>query len=303
MELLYLLEKLRMPGLNEFMEIITHLGAETAFLVTALIVFWCVNKRQGYYILSVGFVGTIFNQFLKLWFRIPRPFELDPNFKCLPAAYEGATGFSFPSGHTQSSVGTFGGIAHSSKNKWVRGIAIAIAVLVPFSRMYVGVHTPKDVLVAAAIAVALIVTFKPLIYGNDGKNMPVLLGGMSLIAVGYLCFVELYQFPEDVNFQRLESGIESAYTLLGALMGLLLVYVVDEKWLNFSTKAVWWAQILKVLLGLAVVLAVKEGLRTPLNFLFTEKIGRLVRYLLIVVVAGILWPLTFKFFGKLGNKK
>jgi undecaprenyl-diphosphatase len=298
-----LLEKIRTSALNEFMETITFLGAETAFLVTALVVFWCVNKRQGYYILSVGFVGTIVNQFMKLLFRVPRPFELDPNFKCLPSAKPGATGFSFPSGHTQSSVGTFAGIAHSSKNKWVRGVAIAIAILVPFSRMYVGVHTPKDVLVAAAIAVALIITFKPLVYGNDGKNMPVLLAAMSLIAIGYLCFVELYQFPKDVNYERLESGIESAYTLLGALLGMLVVYFADEKWLKFPTKAVWWAQVLKVALGLAVVLAVKEGLRAPLNFLFAEKLGRLVRYFLVVVVAGVVWPLSFKFFGKLGRKE
>ncbi len=303
MELLYLLEKIRLPGLNELMLTITHLGAETAFLVTALIIFWCVNKRQGYYILSVGFVGTIANQFMKLWFRVPRPFELDPDFHCLPQAFEGASGFSFPSGHTQSSVGTFGGIAHSVKNKTVRWICIAIAVLVPFSRMYVGVHTPLDVCVAAAIALILIFLLKPVVYGADGKNMPFLLFAMSLLAVGYLCFVELYAFPEDVNYDRLKSGIESAYTLLGALLGLLVVYFADEKWLKFPTKAVWWVQILKVVLGLLIVLAVKEGLRTPLNLLFAEKIGRLVRYFLVVVVAGLVWPLSFKFFSKLGHKE
>lgn len=303
MEFLYLLEKIRVPGLNEFMEIITHLGAETAFLVTALIIFWCVDKRQGYYILSVGFVGTILNQFMKLWFRIPRPFELDPNFQCLPSAKPGATGFSFPSGHTQSSVGTFGGIAYSTKNKWLRVAAIAIAVLVPFSRMYVGVHTPMDVSVAAVIAVVLIFVFKPIVYGRNGKNMPVLLVAMSVLAAGYLCFVELYQFPENINIERLESGIESAYTLLGALLGMILVYFVDEKWLKFPTKAVWWVQILKVLLGLAVVLAVKEGLRSPLNWLFDVKIGRLVRYFAVVTVAGIVWPLSFGFLSRLGHKE
>lgn len=303
MEFLYLLEKIRLPGLNEFMLTITHLGAETAFLVTALIIFWCVSKRQGYYILSVGFVGTITNQFMKLWFRVPRPFELDPDFHCLPEAFEGAGGFSFPSGHTQSSVGTFGGIANSVKNKWIRGIAIAIAILVPFSRMYVGVHTPQDVLVATVIALVLVFAFKPLVYGKDGKCMPILLVAMGVLAVGYLCFVELYRFPQNVNIARLESGIESAYTLLGALLGLLLVYFVDEKWLRFPTKAVWWAQILKVVLGLAIVLAVKEGLRAPLNLLLAEKIGRLVRYFLIVVFAGILWPLSFKSFAKLGRKE
>lgn len=303
MEFLYFLEKIRIPGLNEFMLAITHLGAETAFLVIALIMFWCVDKRRGYYILSVGFIGTILNQFMKLWFRIPRPFELDPNFKCLEAAKPEATGFSFPSGHTQSSVGTFGGIAYTEKRKWVRICAILIAVLVPFSRMYVGVHTPQDVLVAATIALMLIFTVKPYVYKNDGKYLPWLFGFMMLLAVGYLCFVELYQFPEDINAERLLSGVESAYTLLGALTGMFVVYIVDVKWLKFPTKAIWWAQILKVLIGLVAVLAVKSGLKPAFNMVFGDFIGRAVRYFFVVIVAGIVWPLSFKFFGKLGRKE
>ena len=93
------------------------------------------------------------------------------------------------------------------------------------------------------------------------------------------------------------------YTLFGALIGLLLVYIVDERWINFSTKAIWWSQVLKVVGGLICVLLVKSGLKTPLNVIFGESIGRSVRYMLIVIVAGILWPLTFKFFSRLGKKK
>lgn len=303
MEFLYFLEKIRFPGLNEFMLTITHLGAETAFLVIALIMFWCVDKRRGYYILSVGFVGTILNQFMKLWFRVPRPFELDPQFKCLDAAKPEATGFSFPSGHTQSSVGTFGGIAYTEKRRWLRTIAIVVAVLVPFSRMYVGVHTPQDVLVAGLIALVLIFVLKPVVFKHDGKYMPWLFGVMLILAVGYLCFVELYPFPKDINPDRLLSGVESAYTLLGALSGMLVVYIVDEKWLRFPTKAVWWAQILKVLLGLVAVLAVKSGLKPVFNLAFGDFVGRAVRYFFVVIVAGILWPLSFAFFGKLGHKE
>ena len=62
MQFLYLLEKIRMPILNEFMLLITHFGEETAFLVAALIVFWCVDKYKGYYMMLVGFAGTIINQ-------------------------------------------------------------------------------------------------------------------------------------------------------------------------------------------------------------------------------------------------
>lgn len=303
MEFLYWLESIRTPILNRFMLLITQLGDETAFLVVALIVFWCVDKRRGYYILSVGLLGTVANQFMKLWFRIPRPWVRDPNFQALPEAFEGAGGYSFPSGHTQNSVGTFGGLAYATKNKAIKALCVVVAILVPFSRMYVGVHTPADVLVAAAMAVALIFAVHPFVLGKYKKFFPVLLGVMTLVSVSYLCFVELYPFPADIDAHNLTSGTENAYTLVGALTGLLVVYAVDEKWLNFSTKAVWWVQILKVVIGLLLVLAIKSGLKTPLNAMLGESVGRAVRYGLIVLMAGIVWPLSFKWFSKLGTKE
>ena len=218
-------------------------------------------------------------------------------------AREAAAGYSFPSGHTQSAVGTFGAVAYTAKNRVVRIVCIIIAVLAPFSRMYVGVHTPLDVVVAAVMAVALIILLKPVVLGKTKKYIPALLIGMTVLAAGFLCFVELFPFPADIDPHNLESGLKNAYTLSGALLGLLFVYIADEKWLNFDVKAVWWAQILKVALGLGLVLAVKSGLKTPLNALLGESVGRSARYFLIVVVAGILWPLTFRWFAKLGNKE
>ncbi|MBQ6840172.1 MAG: phosphatase PAP2 family protein [Oscillospiraceae bacterium] len=303
MGLLYLLERIRIPVLNEFMLAITYFGDEIAFLVTALILFWCVDKRHGYYILAVGFIGTLANQFMKLWFRIPRPWVKDPNFTILEQAREAASGYSFPSGHSQSAVGTFGGIAYITKNKVVRIIAIIIAVLVPISRMYVGVHTPMDVLVASLMALVLIVVLRPVIFESEGKYIPYLLGIMTVLAVAYLCFVEFYPFPSDVDAHNLASGIKNAYTLLGSLLGLLLVYTVEKRWIRFPVKAVWWAQVLKIVIGLGLVLAVKSGLKDPLNALFGESVGRAARYFLIVVVAGMVWPLSFRWFSKLGTKE
>ena len=303
MGFLYLLEKIRVPGLNEFMLGITYLGDEIAFLVIAMILFWCVDKRRGYYTMAVGFVGTLLNQVMKLWFRIPRPWVQDENFTILEQAREGAAGYSFPSGHTQNSVGTFGSIAYTAKNRWIRVAAIVIAVLVPFSRMYVGVHTPLDVTVAAVMAIVLILGLRPVVFEKDGKYIPVLLAVMTAMAVAFLCFVELYPFPADIDVHNLASGVKNAYTLIGALAGLLIVYIVDEKWLHFPVKAVWWAQILKVVIGLLLVLSVKEGLSAPLKALCGESIGRAIRYFLIVIMSGIVWPLSFKWFARLGNKE
>ena len=303
MQFLYFLEDIRVPILNEFMLLVTQLGEETAFLAVALVLFWCVDKYKGYFILSVGFIGTLSNQFMKLWFRIPRPWVLDENFTILEQAREGASGYSFPSGHTQSSVGTFGSIAYTTKNRILRWLCIAAVILVPFSRMYIGVHTPLDVGVAAAMAGVLIFGLKPLILGKNRRVFPVFLGIMVVVAVAFLCFVEFYPFPVDIDPHNMASGLKNAYTLLGSLLGLTVAYIVDEKWLHFPTKAVWWAQIFKVAIGLGLVLAVKSGLKTPLEAAFGALAGRAVRYFLIVVVAGILWPLTFKWFAKLGNKE
>ena len=126
---------------------------------------------------------------------------------------------------------------------------------------------------------------------------------MLVLAMAYVLYVECFPFPADVDAVNLHHGQENAYTLLGCCAGVLVVYYVDEKKLHFQTKAVWWAQILKVVLGLGAVLAVKEGLRAPLEALFAGHLAaRAVRYFLIVVVAGIVWPLSFRWFGKLGRK-
>ena len=303
MEILYLFEKLRMPVLNEFMLGITYFGDEIAFLVVALILFWCVDKRRGYYVLAVGFFGTLANQFLKITCRVPRPWVRDPEFTILEQAREAATGYSFPSGHSQSGVGTFGAIAYTAKSKAAKWLCIAVMVLVPVSRMYIGVHYPSDVLVGSGMALALIVVVRPLVYKDNGKHIPAIFGVGILLSAAFLAYVELFPFPEDIDPHNMQSAVKNAYTLLGCLLGLIAAYYVDEKKLHFPVKAVWWAQILKVVIGLGLVLAVKEGRRGPLEALFGgHMIARGARYFLMVIVAGIVWPLTFPMFAKLGKK-
>lgn len=299
MEVLYLFEKIRFPLLDELMLLVTKFGEETAFLVAALIVFWCVDKNRGYYTLAVGFFGTIITQVMKLMCRIPRPWVQDPNFTVVGDAKEAAGGYSFPSGHSQSSIGTFGAIASGMKKRWLQIIFIVICVLVPISRMYLGVHFLSDVLVGSGVSLALICVLR---FVRDGKYIPHVLGALAAASVGFVLYVELFPFAEGLDPHNYASALKNSYTLLGAIVGINGVYWIDKIWVNFQVKAVWWAQILKIVLGLLLVLAVKSGLKAPLEAAFGAYPGRAVRYFLIVVVAGVLWPLTFKWFSKLGKK-
>ena len=254
--------------------------------------------------MTVGFIGTMANQFLKLACRIPRPWVLDEDLTILEQAREAATGYSFPSGHSQSAVGTFGAIAFTTQKRWLRWSCIAVCVLVPLSRMYIGVHTPADVLVGAGMALIMVLALRRPVVEKGTSAMRVLIPVMIAMAVGLLLYTELWPFPADVDAHNLESGTKNAYTMLGCLTGVAVVYVVERKYVDFTTEAVWWAQLLKIVLGLGIVLLVKEGMRSPLERLLADPLpARAVRYFLIVLVAGVLWPMSFRWFSKLGRSK
>ncbi len=305
MSFLYFLESLRNPICDFLFSVITLLGEETVFMAVGMIVFWCVDKYQGYYLLTTGFLGTVINQFLKMLCRVPRPWIKDPSFTIVESAREAATGYSFPSGHTQTSVGLFGGLARFNKNKILRICALCVCVLVPISRMYLGVHTPLDVGVSTAAALVLIFGAYPLFKKAESSplTMYIILGGMTLISVAYLMFAVMFPFPADTDAHNLLSAQKNAYTLLGCILGLLLTYTVDIKYTKFPTKAVWWAQLIKIIVGIGLVLLVKEVLRSPLDALFGgHLVARAVRYFLMVVVGGVLWPKTFKYFSNIKRR-
>lgn len=305
MEFLQLLESIRTPVLDAFFSTVTHLGEETFFMLIGLIFFWCVSKKQGYYILFIGFLGTVVNQFLKLIFRVPRPWVKNPNFTVVNSAVEEATGYSFPSGHTQTSVGTFGAIARARTEKWLRIISIIICILVPLSRMYLGVHTPLDVGVSFCIALIMVFVFYPLI--DKAIEKPMLMQAMFIcmtaLTVGYVLFVELYSFPADIDIHNYESGVKNGYKILGCFLGIWLSYELDQRFIHFETKASFVAQILKVVLGAALVFLIKSVLKQPLYAIIPDTfVADGVRYFIIAAFGGCVWPLTFKLFAKINKK-
>lgn len=305
MEFLRFLENLRTPFGDTFFSAITHLGEETLFIIAGLLFFWCINKKKGYYILSVGFLGTVINQFLKLSFRIPRPWVKDPDFTIVESARAEATGYSFPSGHTQSAVGVFGSIARISKKTFVRILCIAVCLLVPLSRMYLGVHTPMDVGVSFLIAILLIFVLHPVVEWAlaKPKHMRIYFAVMAALSCLFLLFVLLYPFPADIDPDNYASGVKNAYKILGCVLGLWLAYEIDERYIHFDTKGTWWVQVLKLVIGLLPLLAIKSGLKAPLYSLCNGNYAADgIRYFLMTAFAGGVWPMTFKFFARLDKK-
>lgn len=305
MDFLRFLEKLRTPVGDFFFAAVTHLGEEVFFLAIAILFYWCISKRQGYYILMTGVVGSVINQWLKIVCRIPRPWILDKNFKPVGAAIEEATGYSFPSGHTQNIAGTFGCIGKYNKQRWIKISSAVIIVLVAFSRMYLGVHTPLDVATSLGVAAALVFAFHFVFRTEEStdKYMLWVTIGAVVFSIAFIIYVFLIpteSFTAEADLANLASAKKNAATLTGCLFGLGLVYPLDKFVIKFDTKGRWYSQLIKFAVGIGIVLGIKIGLSAPLVSLFgNEYVARAVRYFIIVAFAGGAWPLTFKFFEKL----
>ena len=270
MEFLKLLEAIRTPFFNTVFQFFTYFGEEMIFMVVAMAFFWCIDKKTGYLLLYVSFLGNIINTFLKLIFIIPRPWVLDKNFTIVESARAEATGYSFPSGHTQNSAGLFLGIARSRKERWIRIVCVALTLLVAFSRMYLGVHTPADVLVSLGVAFLLVFAAYPLLNRarDNAKWFAPLVGVLLAIGIALILYIELVPMPANAIAEFSLSCNESGYKMVGAAVGFALVLWLERKYINFSVKAVWWAQLLKLVLGLGLVVAVQSLAKAPLLALF-----------------------------------
>ena len=305
MEVLHALSALRNPILDGFFLLVTRLGEEFLFMAVALAVFWCGNKNRGYFLLVTGFVGTIANQALKLLCRVPRPWVRDTGFEPIAAAKKAATGYSFPSGHTQVATGLYGGIARTSKRRLVSIGGWVLALLVGFSRLWLGVHTPSDVLFSLAFGVILVLLLVPLFRAAERKPLILYLiaGGMLLLAILNLLIAESASMPQNMSLLELHSALvniaeaqKNAWSLLGAALGLPFILFVDARYLHFDGRAKPLLQIVKVALGLFLLFLLKEGLKIPFDALFGENgIKHALRYFLVVVFAGCLYPALFRF--------
>lgn len=296
MSFLRLLEGVRTPFLDEFFQFITYFGQELIILAVICTLYWCVDKRFAYQLGFTYFTAGLCVQTLKITFRIPRPWILDPDFKPVQSAVHGATGYSFPSGHTQGGTSLFAPLAFNARKSWIKVLCVLAFLLIGLSRMYLGVHTPKDVLVSMGISLL----FAWLVY----KYSHLLLDGLSHVKTTAIVLCVLSVLVCIYALALLSSGtIDTHYASdcckAGAAgLGFAVGFYLERTFLNFDTRASHLStQILKLFTGLGITLFLKTGMKA----LFGPSIPlKMLEYFILVLWVLVIYPYCFT---RLTNQK
>lgn len=294
MEFLYFLESIRSSVLNIFFILCTSFGEELVLVSLFAIIYWCINKTLAYRIAFSYFLSGVVVQGLKIHFRIERPWVTDPAFKPVESVLDTATGYSFPSGHTQSSTSLYSSIAFHFKKRALYILSFSIIALVMLSRMYLGCHTPKDVLTGFAITLVISLVVS-LIFDNLNSSLTtdLLVMFLTTILSAGLFVYSYYLVAAGVTTDVLAmDGFKAA----GAGMGFGIGWFIEKRYIRFTPKnSRLGIQVLKPVIGLGVTVALKAGLKLLLG---DAMITNSIRYFIIILWVVTLFPLIIKKFLK-----
>jgi len=292
MEFLRLLEGIRSPFLDTVIGLVTRLGEETVGIVLLCAIFWCISKRVAYGIGIAYFLSGLTVQGMKICFRIDRPWVIDPTLRPVPSAIEHATGYSFPSGHTQSATALFGSLGVQIKKKAFKAVFFLLVLLVAFSRMYLGVHTLLDVGISLLISFVLIfLTAKIFSGGAVSKKRDLAISLFMVLYAVIVIITAAVLFSQGVID---EGYVSDCLKAAGAGIGFAVGMYIERVYINFSEKAksLLW-QIIKYVIGFAGVFAIKEGLKLIIG---TGLVVDTVRYFLMLMWVTVFFPLIIKRF-------
>ena len=258
------------PFLDGLFQFITMFGEEAILIPLIAVIYWAFNKKMGEYIAYASLTSVLVNGAIKDIFKAKRPIG-EPGIRSLRV--ETATGYSFPSGHTQGTASFWSAIAIYLKNNYMYAISALIIILVAISRLYLGVHYPKDVLFGAIFGILTsFITYKLF---NKVNNKT------ALYFITFIIFIPALLYAHSADF------IKGMGTFLGFALGIY----VEKKYVNFSVEGKSINKILRVVIGLAILILFKVGLKA----VFPNKlVFHFLRYFIIVFFGIGIYPAIFK---------
>jgi len=290
-------------GVESFMNTVSSIGAGVVLMALCLVIYWCADKYTGFTAMLSFCLGNFVNQFVKNIACVYRPWILDQRVVPSQGALSGATGYSFPSGHTvaiATSLGTLAWLGRR-KHKILAALCVVIILVVAFSRNYLGVHTPQDVLVAlleSVVVVAISCKVSEWLRDHREHDLAILIGSLVMGVVVFV-IINVKPFPMDyvdgVLLVDPADMVKDCYEGVGLFCGFVIGWFCERRWVNFDTRALTWPKrIARLAIGIVYVAIIMVGLDPVLKATVGLAWAKLISRGLLLFGCLFLVPLVFK---------
>ena len=242
---------------TKFIASVTFFGELNTVLVIMAAIYWCLSKDIGTYLLMGWSGNRIINGTLKVTACAYRPWIRDARVIPYGDSMKTATGYSFPSGHATNAATVYGGTAIRKETPLaLRVLLLLLLALVMFSRLYLGVHTPQDVLVGAGASLVVMWLTQYLmrwVETHPKKDLVVAAVGITL-AIAMSIYAAVKSYPEDFDAagKLIVDGAKMANdTFKGAgwSSAFLTGWILERRYVKFSTDIPVLRRLLRAVLG------------------------------------------------------
>ena len=287
------------------------IGDGPAVVVLLVIVYWCVDKRTGQFAFTAFSSCNCIAQLIKNIACVYRPWVRNPAIVPAQGSIECAAGYSFPSGHTTSMATSMGSFAlFARKNhKGIAIICVASILLMMFSRNFLGVHTPEDVLVGCLLAVAMIALTAVFFNWMDrcdelqpGHNKDIVVMVVVLVVcAASVAFVALKPYPMDyVDGKLLVDPVtmqKGSFEAAGIFAGWIIAWVLERRLVRFTTDGLdMRTRLTRFAIGFAIAGASYLITDVVFKAIMPYNWAKLFAMLVVFIVAGFVSPLAFSKF-------
>ena len=293
--------------LTPFMVWLSDDFAEGVLLIVPFIVYWCMSKRGGMFLLLSTSISQFLANVIKMTFCVYRPFIRDT--RLIPYGHR-PSGYSFPSGHTMTAAPILGGLAALSREKYMypsrlnlfltRLLCPVMIFAVMFSRNYLGAHTPQDVIAGLILSVIILYAVNVMMSHPEHENMFALLGIFAVIAG--VAYVSLKSYPEDYGLDgkllvNASKKIKNIYFYGGSLAGVIAGRLIERKYIRFTPAGLGVKGVILAAVGYGMYTFIHSMEKYSAKFLapfITEWGGYFVHDFLMMIFVAALWPFVIK---------
>ena len=292
--------------LTGFFSKMTWLGELNTAIVIMALIYWCVSKDFGTFFLMGWSGNRLVNGMLKVSACAYRPWIRDARVVPHGDSITTATGYSFPSGHTMNAATVFGGGAvHKDIPRALRVVLGLLVLLVAFSRIFLGVHTPQDVLVgvvAGTLVMYLTMKLMQWVKLHPEKDLLVVCIGVGIAGlVAFYAAVKPYPIDTDAAGKVLVEGAKMAndtFKGVGWSTAFLTGWILERRFIQFSTNISMMKRIMRLTFGLLSYYAVSLICIPVIKDWISGALGTFVSCYLQMLYVSFIFPSLLKRFEK-----